>query len=59
MVTMNRTTNVERDESEAIRRELHAHNAMQRAMYRRRAIAESARRAREQGRPHLSIASAA
>lgn len=59
MTTMNRTTNVMRDESEAIRRELHAHNAMQRAMYRRRAIAESARRAREQGRPHLSIARAA
>lgn len=59
MVTMNRTTNVVRDESEAIRRELHAHNETQRAQYRRRAIAESARRAREQGRPHLSIARAA
>lgn len=59
MVTMNRTTNIVSDESEAIRRELHAHNALQRAIYRSRAIAESVRRAREQGRPHLSIARAA
>ncbi|PQP14141.1 hypothetical protein C5615_27150 [Burkholderia cepacia] len=59
MVTMNRTTNIVCDESEAIRRELHAHNEAQRAMYRSRAIAERARRAREQGRPHLSIARAA
>ena len=59
MVTMNRTTNVVGDESEAIRRELHAHNEAQRAMYRSRAIAERARRAREQGRSHLSIARAA
>ncbi|SDR19200.1 hypothetical protein SAMN05443026_3204 [Burkholderia orbicola] len=59
MVTINRTTNVVRDESEAIRRELHAHNEIQRVQYRRRVIAESARRAREQGRPHLSIARAA
>ncbi|MBU9260371.1 hypothetical protein KTD13_08430 [Burkholderia multivorans] len=59
MVTMNRTTNVARDESEAIRRELHAHNEAQRAQYRRRAIVENARRAREQGRSHLSIARAA
>ncbi|MCO8625165.1 hypothetical protein QZM03_01895 [Burkholderia multivorans] len=59
MVTMNRTTNVARDESEAIRRELHAHNEAQREQYRRRAIAENARRAREQGRSHLSIARAA
>jgi hypothetical protein len=59
MVTTNRTTNVVRDESEAIRRELHAHNEAQRAQYRRRAIAERARRAREQGFSHLSIARAA
>ncbi|WP_232445850.1 hypothetical protein [Burkholderia ubonensis] len=56
---MNRTTNVERDESEEIRRELNAHNEAQRAQYRRRAIAERTRRAREQGRSYLSIARAA
>ncbi|KVC58931.1 hypothetical protein WT10_10485 [Burkholderia stagnalis] len=59
MVTMNRTTNVVRDESEEIRRELNAHNEAQRAQYRRRAIAERTRRAREQGRSYLSIARAA
>ncbi|UVS95959.1 hypothetical protein [Burkholderia glumae] len=59
MLNINRTTNVLRDESDAIRRELHAHNELQRAIYRSRAIAERVRRAREQGRPHLSIARAA
>ncbi|MDN7466972.1 hypothetical protein [Burkholderia orbicola] len=59
MLNINRSPNVIRDESEAIRRELNTHNEMQRAMYRSRAIAERARRARAQGRPHLSIARAA
>jgi len=59
VLIISRTTNVVADESEAIRRELHAHNEAQRAQYRRRVIAERARRAREQGHSYLSIARAA
>ncbi|MBN3794371.1 hypothetical protein [Burkholderia sp. Ac-20392] len=59
MLNINRSPNVTNDESEAIRRELHAHNELQRAKYRSRAIADRVRLAREQGRLYLSIARAA
>jgi hypothetical protein len=51
---MNRTTNVIGDESDAIRRELNAHNEVQRARYRARSASWHVIHARRQGRPHLS-----
>lgn len=54
MMHMNRTTNVMNGESEAIRRELNAHNEVQRARYRARAASMFAMRARQQGRTHLT-----
>jgi hypothetical protein len=53
-VNMNRTTNVIGDESDAIRRELNAHNEVQRARYRARSASWHVIHARRQGRPHLS-----
>lgn len=59
MLNINRTTNVTRDESDAIRRELNAHNELQRVIYRARRAAQFAVRAREQGCSHLVIVGAA
>ncbi len=53
MLHINRSTNVMRDESDAIRRELNQHNEVQRVRYRARRAALFAMRAREQGRSHL------
>lgn len=54
MLHMNRTTNVRGDESDAIRRELNAHNEVQRARYRARSASRIAIYARRQGRSHLT-----
>jgi hypothetical protein len=54
MLHMNRTTNVANDESDAIRRELNAHNEVQRARYRARSASVIAMHARRQGRSHLA-----
>lgn len=53
MVDVNRSPNIMRDESDAIRRELNQHNELQRVRYRARRAALFAMRAREQGRSHL------
>ncbi|MFL9898522.1 hypothetical protein PQR71_10190 [Paraburkholderia fungorum] len=42
------------DESDAIRRELNAHNEAQRMRYRARSVSMFVIRARQQGRTHLS-----
>jgi hypothetical protein len=54
MLHMNRTTNVKSDESDAIRRELNAHNEVQRARYRARSASRHVMHARRQGRSHLT-----
>ncbi|MFM0399021.1 hypothetical protein [Paraburkholderia aspalathi] len=54
MMHMNRTTNALSDESDAIRRELNAHNAAQRARYRARCASKFVMHARQQGRTHLT-----
>ncbi len=59
MLPMNRTTNVVNGESDAIRRELNAHNEAQRARYRARAASMTAMCARQQGRSHLTAVGAA
>ncbi|KUY95506.1 hypothetical protein WS50_29500 [Burkholderia territorii] len=59
MLHINRSTNVMRDESDAIRRELNQHNEVQRVRYRARRAALFAMRAREQGRSHLVAVGAA
>jgi len=53
MLHMNRTTNEITDESDAIRRELNAHNESQRVRYRARSASTIAMHARRQGRSHL------
>ncbi|RQR50488.1 hypothetical protein DIE21_17155 [Burkholderia sp. Bp9140] len=55
MLHINRTTNVMRDESDAIRRELNQHNEVQRVRYRARRAAQFAMLALEQGRSHLAV----
>lgn len=50
----NRTTNTWGDEAEAIRRELNAHNDIQRARYRARFASLFAPLAPQQGRAHLT-----
>lgn len=54
MMHMNRTTNGMGDESDAIRRELNAHNAAQRARYQARCANVFVMRARQEGRSHLA-----
>jgi hypothetical protein len=56
---MNRTTNVVNGESDAIRRELNAHNEAQRVRYRARAASMTAMCASQQGRSHLTAVGAA
>ncbi|WP_236066862.1 hypothetical protein [Paraburkholderia haematera] len=51
---MNRTTNVMGDESDAIRRELNAHNEAQRARYRARCASMFVMQARQQARTYLT-----
>ena len=54
MLSMNRTTNVMGDESDAIRRELNAHNEAQRARYRARCASMFVMQARQQTRTYLT-----
>lgn len=55
----NRSTNARRDEAEAIRRELNAHNEVQRMRYRARSASVYVALARQQGRSHLTAVGAA
>lgn len=54
MLLMNRTTKVVNAESDAIRRELNAHNESQRARYRARTASTTAMCAHQQGRSQLT-----